>query len=549
MNKNKIIFTIVFSIFVILSISTYYNGIKQKEYIETKHKQSFEIMQQMIDGKIIFFRKQLSARIRNIIYNNAKFKDAILSNDRDKLKSMMNTMFRILKKENKYTKTLHLISKNNISIYRAHKPKKYGDDLTSIRPIVKYVNKHKRAKYGFEVGVYAMTYRLDIPIVYGSDYYGLLEYSIDPKLFIDDLTSVSNYIESAVLVNKNILDDDNNFFKNLTLDNILKNNHFEHNNEHYTSFIYNLLAYDGQINCKIIIATNTTADTNIYYNMIKLSIFNQLILILIISLIVIYAFSYYEKKIKKLIEHEKQHERISHQQSKMASMGEMIGNIAHQWRQPLSVVSTVASGITAQKEFGIYDDKTLVKSMDTIVEQTAYMSKTIDDFRDFFKSNKEKVRFEINKVVNQNITLIHSSLKSHDINLEFKPDVEIMLTGLQNELTQAILNILNNAKDQLIKLDKADKKFIKIEVNHDDKNLFIDIIDNGGGVPKNIKANIFEPYFTTKHKSQGTGIGLYMTHEIITKHFNGKLTVENRDIEIENTLYSCAVFKITLPIV
>ena len=571
MNKNKILLSIFLSIFSILSISTYINTIKQKEYIEVKHQQTFDTMQQMIDGKIIFFRKQLAARIRNIIYNNIEFKESIKSNDRDKIEFVMGRLFKLLKKENKYTKTLHLISNENISIYRAHKPEHYGDDLTNARPIVKYVNDKKRAKYGFEAGLHAITYRVDVPISYEDKHYGVLEYSIDPKLFIDDLSSVSNYIESAILIKKDVykniiankelfnqkmvtlskdyvLLDDNDFFKDLKVDNLSDDNHFEYNNEHYTSFIYNLLTYNGKSEGKILIAINTTADTHRFDSIIKLSLINQFILIFIIFIIVIYAFTYFEMKIKKLTEHEKQNERILHQQSKMASMGEMIGNIAHQWRQPLSLISTVASGIKVQKEYGLFDESTVEESMDAIISQTEHMSETINDFRDFFKSDKEKIAFNLNKVIEQNIKLIETSFKHSSIVINLEEDKEINLNGYQNELTQAMVNILNNSKDQLLKLELQETKIVKIKTKIDKNYAHIMITDNAGGIPEHIIGKIFEPYFTTKHQSQGTGIGLYMTHEIIVKHFNGNIKASNIDFDYEGQTYKGAMFDITLPL-
>ena len=570
-NKNKIIFIIIFSIFFILSISTYFSTLQQKEYIEIKHTQSFEVMQQMIDGKIIFFRKQFAAKIKNFLRNNKEFKKALVSSDQMLIEKSLDKLFKSLKRETRYSRTIHLISKDNMSIYRAHMPNKNGDDLSQLRPIVVSTNKDKRAKYGFEAGLHALVYRVDIPIVFDGIYYGVLEYGIDPKLFTSDLTSVSNYIESALLlkmknfhqialnnrsIEKQVLNksqnyalfDDDNFFKGLDITSIERDHHFTKGKESYTSFLYDLLNFNGEKTGTIIVAVNMTADKNRFNNIISLSILNQIILILIIYLVVFYAFKYYETKINKLTELEKQNERVIYQQSKMASMGEMIGNIAHQWRQPLSIISTVASGIVVQKEYGIFDESKLIKSMNTIVDQTGYMSRTIDDFRDFFKSDKEKVKFSLDHVLNQNITLIESSLKSNEIKINYTKQDEITLNGYQNELTQALLNILSNSKDQLIKLEQAKERLIFIETTNDKDSVLIKIIDNGGGIPENIINKIFDPYFTTKHQSQGTGIGLYMTHEIIVKHFKGEMKAYNTQMTLNDKDYTCAVFEITLPL-
>ena len=558
MNKNKIIITIIFSIFFILSISTYYNFSKQNEYILNKNKQSFDVMQQMIDGKIIFFRKQFSARLRNILQNQNDLKNEILNNNQEKINNIIQRIEKILKKENKYSKRLQIISNENIA-------QNSKNNLTDVSEIIKYVDKKRRTKYGFAQGSEGMLYQVVMPIIYDKKYYGILEYSVDSNLFVDDLTSVSNFIESSVLIKKNInnskleenqinfsngyfLYDTDGFFKTVRINNITKDIYFNHGEEYYATFLYDLLSFKGMSSAKILIAVNMTADKQRSIQMIKLSIINQIILILIIFLIVYYAFRYYETRIKRFVDYEKQSERILHQQSKMASMGEMIGNIAHQWRQPLSSISTIASGISVEKEYGLLDDSTIISSMDKIVVQTEYMSKTINDFRDFFKSDKEKVAFDLNEVITQNITLVEASFKSNDIKVisEFKAD--ITLNGYQNELTQSILNILNNAKDQLMKLPKDTKKFVKIEIIQDENFVKIFIIDNAGGIEEDNITKIFEPYFTTKHQSQGTGIGLYMTHEIIVKHFDGDIVALNDNCKYKNVEYKCAKFIITIPI-
>ena len=296
------------------------------------------------------------------------------------------------------------------------------------------------------------------------------------------------------------------------------------------------------------IAINITADYERFINQIKLSIINQLILILIIFVIVYYAFNYYETKIKDLLENEKQNERMLFQQSKMAAMGEMIANIAHQWRQPLSSISTVASGIRVQKEYGIFDEKNLNDSMEKIIRQTHFMSKTIDDFRDFFKSDKEKISFDINTLINNNLSLLETTLINNEISVLIDLDENIKLHGYQNELTQAILNIINNSKDQFIKNNSIKDKIIKINTKIMLDTIEITITDNAGGIADNIINKVFEPYFTTKHQSQGTGIGLYMTHEIIYKHFHGTISVSNETFEYKDNMCRGAKFIIILPI-
>lgn len=247
----------------------------------------------------------------------------------------------------------------------------------------------------------------------------------------------------------------------------------------------------------------------------------------------------------KNLEKEKQkQEELLYQQSKMAAMGEMIGNIAHQWRQPLSSISISASGAKFQKEMGILTDEIFYSLMDTINDKTQYLSQTIDDFRNFYKPDKTKNLFTTKSVYKKTIKLVSTQFLSKQIQINDNiEDVEIF--SIENELIQVLINILNNARDAFEKT-KDIKKFVSINIHTEDKKVYIEILDNAGGVPIHIIDRIFEPYFTTKHQSQGTGIGLYMSEEIIKKHLNGNIYVKNKEFTYEDIQYKGASFTIVL---
>ena len=240
-------------------------------------------------------------------------------------------------------------------------------------------------------------------------------------------------------------------------------------------------------------------------------------------------------------------EQILFQQSKMASMGEMIGNIAHQWRQPIAIISMWANNIIADIDMETIENKNLRKYANNINEQTKHLSETIDDFRNFFIPNKEKKIFNIETCINKTMNLLTASFNMH--NIEVITDIDnIEIRGLENELTQAILNIIKNAKDILVMLPDDSRRLLFIRVYKKKNNLILEIKDNGGGVSKNIINKIFEPYFTTKHKSQGTGIGLYMTETIIAKHLNGHVIVKNVIYDYDSVEYRGALFKVKIPL-
>ena len=253
-----------------------------------------------------------------------------------------------------------------------------------------------------------------------------------------------------------------------------------------------------------------------------------------------------EKRVKKKTEELIEKENILAQQSKMAAMGEMIENIAHQWRQPLSIISTAATGMKLQKTLNILEDQVLLDTMDKINDSAQHLSSTIDDFRSFFHQDKEISQFDIKIPIEKTLSLLHSKFKNRGIDI-IKNIQDLDIYGLQNEFIQVIINILNNAID-VLETKEIDKKMIFITIFKEDDSVVITIKDNAGGVPEKIKDKVFEAYFTTKDKSQGTGIGLYMSYIIITKHMGGELSVHNQSYVYDNVKYDGASFKIRIPV-
>ena len=237
--------------------------------------------------------------------------------------------------------------------------------------------------------------------------------------------------------------------------------------------------------------------------------------------------------------------KLMESQSKLASMGEMIGNIAHQWRQPLSLISTIASGIKVQVEFGLFNEKDVIPDMDNIIKQTTYLSDTIDDFRNFIKNSNEKGEVLISNVIQKALSILNASIVNNNIVIILSTKEDINILGYENQLIQALINILNNAKDALKEnVKNSENKLIFIETKNIQNGLVLNIKDNAGGIPENVIGKIFEPYFTTKHKSIGTGIGLSITDQIITKHHNANITASNETYEYEGKTYTGACFTI-----
>ena len=223
------------------------------------------------------------------------------------------------------------------------------------------------------------------------------------------------------------------------------------------------------------------------------------------------------------------------QQSKMASMGEMLDNIAHQWRQPLSAITSLASGLKIQKELGILEDGDIEHTSDKIVESAQFLSQTIEDFRGFLRKDKDLRSFDLSAVVEKSLKIVEGTFHGIAVNLDCQENLKV--DGYPNELVQAILNILNNARDVLSER-VIENKVIDIELTSNEKYAIIEIADNAGGIPSEYLDKIFDSDFTTKGE-KGTGIGLYMTKQIII-NMGGTIEVFNNK--------QGAVFRIYIPL-
>ncbi len=229
-----------------------------------------------------------------------------------------------------------------------------------------------------------------------------------------------------------------------------------------------------------------------------------------------------ELTIQKEVEKNREKDQQLLNQSRLAQMGEMIGAIAHQWRQPLNEISTSIQNLKYDyKESLLQDEKYVKVFIDKNKKTVAFMSQTIDDFRNFFRAEKEQKEFPLLATTQSVISIQSAQLNNNHISLELSGE-ESLYMGLQSEYQQVILNLINNAKDALLEKSISNPKII-IAV----QKSCISVSDNAGGIPLEIIHRIFEPYFTTKEQGKGTGIGLYMSKMIIEDNMGGSLSVTN----------------------
>jgi len=249
--------------------------------------------------------------------------------------------------------------------------------------------------------------------------------------------------------------------------------------------------------------------------------------------------------IQKDITQDKKRDASLSEQSKLASMGEMIGNIAHQWRQPLSVISTASTGMHIQKELGILEDDDFYKICDSINKNAQYLSQTIDDFKNYIKKDSIQKNFNLSESIKKFLSLVTGTIKNSDIELILDLDDTINIFGFENELIQCYMNIFNNSKDAL---NNQQHKLLFITSYVKNSCIILRIKDNAGGISDDIIGKIFEPYFTTKHKFQGTGLGLHMTYNLIVDGMRGTIEAKNGKYIYQNETFVGVEFIITLPI-
>ena len=575
--KTYILLNLFILIFICISIVFFGRHLiveKEKELLHEKYKAISQNIKNKTNS-LIQTKKNATLAIALVLSENEAIKDILLDNENNTydLKKLSEKIRIYTDYKNVW---FQLITNEGISVYRSwtnnknDKIKNYRLDLTTLlaNPIIKNT---------ISVGVYDITFKSIIPLYRNNEFIGILEGITHFNSITEDLKN-NDKVEPIILVNSRFTKqlEEKNFTKiflqdyyvaNLTASKEIINylkyenmNKFFQENEYLIKdekLIINIPIIEEGINLANILIFKNLDEIDISeINEFKKHSFYYLIFFLIFIYLSIFIIAYYlySKRLKELnislqktIEYEimknDEKNRILFQQNKMAAMGEMIGNIAHQWRQPLSVITVLASSLKVKKELDILEEKDYLESYNLILETANYLSNTIDDFQYYFSPNKNKNSFNTKNLIDKSLKLSSMEFKEHNINV-IKNIEEFEALNFENELLQVVINILNNAKDELIKKDA--KRYIFIDLFKEDKNIIIKIKDNAGGIDKNVIDRVCEPYFTTKRKSQGTGIGLYMCQEIIVKHIEGTIQVSNEIYEYENEEFIGAKFEITL---
>ncbi len=235
-----------------------------------------------------------------------------------------------------------------------------------------------------------------------------------------------------------------------------------------------------------------------------------------------------EERVSKEVEENRKKDIMLAQQNKQVIMGEMISNIAHQWRQPLNTLGIIIQNIEEAYNFGEVNEKYLKEKVIKSMSLIEYMAQTIDDFRYFFKPEKTKELFDVKVAIKRTLTFTEETLKKQGVKIILNLEDDVFANGYSNEYSQVIMNLLNNSKDVLVERQIPDP-WVKITLSKKNKQSVVSVEDNGGGISELNPERIFEPYYTTKDATGGTGLGLYMSKIIIEKNMDGILSVTNSD--------------------
>jgi len=563
--------TLLFIIGVILSFSAIilYFGMKDKqEHIQQQITLEKTKLDLVYTKKIFELQKTYNEKLEEFVEKQDVI-DAFAARDRDALGKVVQPYFQELVKENKNFQVMCFGLPNMTAFYRAHAPDNFGDDISQVQGVFSTITTKKRIS-GFMVAKLGIFYRVTFPVYKDGTFLGVIAFAVD-------LDYVNNFINkelktpSAIVVKTNelkkikwyemleegeigsytIISSQDDLINQLPPHTNLDEKNIKITlNDKYYEIINDINIYDinNRELAKIILFQDITQSTKTYLLYLYSFISILVILVFLLGFVLLKTFDKFlstiisinddlkdlnhhlAEKIEEEVAKNREKEKQLFEQSKRSQLGEMIGNIAHQWRQPLSIISTASSGMILQKEMGVLNDEEFYTTANKIVDTTQFLSQTIDHFRDFLQNDTTKKELHLQKEIDNVLYIIDATLSGNHIQLQkiYQPD-DIIIQSIGGEIAQVVLNIMNNAKDILIERDVPDKKII-LEVKTIDNIALITIEDNAGGIPEDILPKIFDPYFTTKHQAIGTGIGLYMSNSIVTQSLHGKIYVKNTNL-------------------
>lgn len=523
--KQKATFSILLLISILLLTLYFQNKTSNKNYliqIENAYKKSFDNIHTLFEKKLIDHYEMAT---KNIEEKDFKIK---------------------LYSSHKFLKNIEVKDINTTTIYT--------NKLSNGQTILDVFANNKKEVF----------YKLLVPIKKEEKINSYAQYIVDIRVFLDEIKEFDGSNGIVYIIDNDKSNDiylkeyyESEVFKFMVEECPTdKRPVIEVQDEFYVKKDLEIKNIEGTLVANAIFFLDVTKEKKDYISTVRTSIFTSILLFIFAAVIVNYFFNSLIKKINKkeealrkinknleqTVENEIKHrlevqqtaqeqkqksEQLLMQQSKLALLGEMIGNIAHQWRQPLMQLSAILMYFDAYNEKGKLTPERFEKKLKEGNLIIDFMSKTIEDFRNYYKPEKQKEEFLLKDSVDSALFIINSSLKTSNIKVDISNiDENIKLFSYKNEFSQALLNIITNAKD-ILNLRKTQNGEIKIKAKEENDHIIISVEDNAGGIEEENIKKVFDPYFTTKHKSQGTGIGLYMTKMIVENNMDGSIEVSN----------------------
>ena len=546
--KIKAILILVTVIMILAAFKVYADHDHYNQDVKDKEKFLLKQVKFIFADEIKRINDTLTTKIKRIA-RDKKVLEAFKNQDREKLYKSTKVYFAMMKEIFPDFSRMHFYLSDCTSFLRVHKPELYGDNLKEKRPMVTKAIETKEMQIGFASGVIKanqITYIVVLPIFADKVFLGALEFEVDFGQIVDktkDLISKlygtdihMQYITKEQLIEHKDKHCKNSFFKQVIpkLDYTKKNAELNIDNKIYYIFWDEVFLKDYKKDDigTIIYAFDITQIKKEYIDSLMSNQLKPLIAVILLIFIFNHLFNYINKSFQDQTNH-------MLQQSRMAQMGEMLSMIAHQWRQPLAAISATTSDLEMQMMLDTYDKEGFTEGIQNISSYSQHLSSTIDDFRGFFKENKAAVDITPEELIYSTTKIIGSALKMKNIKLSIQIESNDTINTIANEFKQVLLNLIKNAEDVLLEKNIKDP-VINIKSQKRDNKIYFIVSDNGGGIPKEIIDKIFDPYFTTKDKKDGTGLGLYMSRTIIEEHCNGRLSVRNGE--------EGAVFEVCAPL-
>ncbi len=546
--KSKTIIFVLFLYFVISVIFFFVRYLDIRDFAKKSQSVELKRVESVYKETVKRVKKFYTTRgYANI--NSYGIKESFKNRDSRMLHILSLPRWRVITKENPYLKSFDFYDNNgNLLTYFGDKPQnRLLYYKTSKKPYDGFWHDGKSFDY------HTVSEARDKE----SKITGFIVFKIDPKYFLNEIEKLTN-IHAYIIYRKSdgkkafILKRGDKISNSIDKKEIRDHKEFKIKEKIFLPYILSEKGKGVGNDFKIVFLQDITHWKETIQKSVWQTFFMLVVLALITTLAINYGFEIILKELKESrlelealnknlrTEVEKQtmqrmrkereaneKERILSHQSRLASMGEMIGNIAHQWRQPLTQLSSILINLEMFFERGKLTKERFEDKVKEANKQIFFMSRTIDDFRNFFVTNKKKVVYKASFVIQKVQNLMSGSLKNNNIEFIVTIEDDFEIYGYPNEIAQALLNIISNAKDVLLERGIKEAK-VEVTVTQRDKKAII-IRDNAGGIKISPIEKIFEPYFSTKHAKSGTGIGLYMTKTIIEKNNNGKIVVENSD--------------------